>query len=31
MAGYGNAETSSSFDYAGPFTENLPQLVLASP
>ena len=23
MAGYGNAETSSSFDYAGPFTESL--------
>jgi len=23
MAGYGNAETSSSFDYAGPFTESI--------
>jgi predicted dehydrogenase len=23
MAGYGNAKTSSSFDYAGPFTESL--------
>lgn len=23
IAGYGNAETSSSFDYAGPFTESL--------
>ena len=23
MAGYGNAKTSSSFDYAGPFTESI--------